>query len=151
MNTLIKVSLFFSAILALHTKSMAQPGTEICKIHYSYDAAGNRIQREYKCEQPPNPNDPVDPAHPPDWLQPDGIISNIYPVPTTGIINLVFSAPVSNAQIIITNMSGVQVLTQNITQQVSSTVVDMTALTPGTYLLSCFYQNTVESYTIPKL
>jgi hypothetical protein len=64
---------------------------------------------------------------------------------------VVFSAPISNAQIIITNMSGVQVLSQNITQQASSTVINMTALIPGTYLLSCFYLNTVESYTIPKL
>lgn len=136
------------AILTFANRVSAQSGTEICKIHYTYDGAGNRIQREYKCEAQPNPNDPVN--HTPGWL-PDGVVSNIYPVPTTGIINVVFSAPISSAQIIITNMSGVQVLSQNIGQQVTTKVIDMTALIPGTYLLSCYYQNKVESYTIPKL
>lgn len=124
--------------------SQAQSGPEICHIVYSYDAAGNRIKREYKCERTSGPSDPDI------WRDPT-IFTKIYPNPTTGVFTGEFSEPVSEATFIITAMSGVVVLQHELTQAANSITFDISAQVPGNYLLHVWALGREESYTMTKI
>ena len=86
MKFILKFSFFLIvAFCAINTKTSAQTGPPVCKIHYGYDVAGNRIKREYKCER--------------SWLPTDfgtshTIFANVFPNPTTGVITGTFSEPI---------------------------------------------------------
>lgn len=74
---------------------MAQSSGPICGIYFDYDATGNRIKREHRCEVHPDPNGPVsDPGGNPNARMPapqnskgtESIAASVtvYPNPTAG-------------------------------------------------------------------
>ncbi|MBL7712939.1 MAG: T9SS type A sorting domain-containing protein [Chitinophagaceae bacterium] len=123
--------------------AQAQSGPEVCHIVYSYDAAGNRIKREYKCETPRGPEDPAT------WND-RVIFTTLYPNPTTGVFTGEFSEPVSEATFIITAMNGAVVLEHELTQAANFITFDISAQVPGNYLLHVWALGREESYTISK-
>ena len=135
--------LLIAGFMAMAASVQAQSGSEVCSIVYSYDVAGNRIKREYKCETPSGPEGPVI------WNDPV-IFTSVYPNPTTGIFTGQFSEPVSEATFIITAMSGVVVLQHELTQTANSITFDISAQVPGNYLLHVWALGREESYIITK-
>lgn len=143
MQSLFRISILFCLMLGFSTlKSSAQMS---CSLKYRYDAAGNRIKREYTCpsQSPENPETPVP------WGDP--ILSTVYPNPTTGLITGTFTSPVPAAGISISTMGGILVLQQNYSQTLSSFTVNIAQAVPGNYLLTVSALNRVESYIITKL
>ncbi len=143
-------NLFQIAILSvlifgtLFDKTYAQSGPVECKIKYDYDAAGNRIKREYKCEatwmpwdNPPN-NNPI--------------LSSVYPNPTSGVVTGVFTEPTAGAYVVVTNMGGAVIFSHLYGQQMITTfTIDISAQPAGSYLLTISAFNKLESYMIIKL
>lgn len=103
--------------------------TTDCKIVYSYDLRGNRIKREYNCTTPANPWDPA--------TQTSGtLISTVTPNPTAGVVVVVMSDAVPSLKVAVTDMGGVTVLEQNISQETITFPLDISAAVPGTYLVT---------------
>ena len=146
MKFILRFSFFLIvAFCATNTKTIAQTGPPVCKIHYGYDVAGNRIKREYKCER--------------SWLPTDfgtshTIFTNVFPNPTTGVITGTFSEPIGGeaggAFITVTTMGGIVVFQQAYNQVMSSVSLDITQQIPGQYLLTVSAFNNIETYVITK-
>jgi hypothetical protein len=148
MKNLIRISAFILiAFLSSTGKATAQTGPVECKIVYGYDVAGNRIQREYKCEATWMPWDPGPSVHP--------ILSGVYPNPTSGVLTGVFSEPIGgeagSALVSVSTMGGIIVFQQEYTQTITSFTIDISQQIPGQYLLTVAAFNQVESYVITKL
>lgn len=139
---------FIVALLFGISESSAQsiPYVETCTIRYRYDAAGNRVKREFKCVVPDiyNPGPPV-------VAEPRGGISVVYPNPTTGVINVSFSELVSNAEFTIFSVSGSIIQTYTLTQPSVLVTFDLSAQVPGTYFITVSALNTVETHEIIKM
>ena len=145
MKSVFQILFLFALVSGLSFDTSAQSGPIECKIKYDYDAAGNRIKREYKCEQAWMPWD--NPPH-----NDNPILSSVYPNPTTGVVTGVFTEPTANAYVTVTNMSGVVVLSQQYGQQMITTFsIDISMQLPGSYLLTISAFNKLESYMIIKL
>lgn len=149
MKSFIKITLIFVAIfLANATKSKAQTGPELCRINYGYDVSGNRIKREYKCENTWLPTDSAP------WAD-HSIFSSVYPNPTTGVITGTFSTPIGgeagSALVTVSTMGGITVLQQEYTEIASYITLDISQQIPGEYLLTVAAFNKVETYVITKL
>lgn len=149
MKNLIKITLILvAAFLTNATTSKAQSGPPVCKIHYGYDVSGNRIKREYKCENTWLPSDPAP------WTD-HTIFTTVYPNPTTGVITGTFSSTIGGeagpAYITVSTMGGIVVFQQEYTQIMSSVTIDISQQVPGQYLLTAAAFGTVESYVITKL
>lgn len=69
--------------------SPAAYGQEVCSIYYDYDAAGNRVKREYKC---------VD-INTPDPHQINPVLINLYPNPTAGPLTISFNELMATAHL----------------------------------------------------
>jgi hypothetical protein len=120
-------------------KSFAQPG---CKIKYEYDISGNRILRQFKC-------DPVIPD--PDEESPHTILTLVYPNPTVGVINCVFSVATAIATFEITAVDGSLIQSYDLTQQSTMVTFDISAQVPGTYFITVWAFSKVETYTVIKM
>ena len=144
MKTLLKLLIAALVSVATVSESKAQSGPVECKIAYSYDAAGQRVKREYACAATWTPNDPLP------W-QDNSVFTSLFPNPTSGVFTGIFSAPVSSASFLISAMSGATVWQQTINQQMSSMTFDITAQVPGSYLLTVWAMDKVETYTIIKM
>lgn len=145
MKNQLKISLFaIVALLGFAIKSNAQ--TEVCKIAYDYDAAGNRIKREYRCST----TWPIGTG-----LEERTIFTTVYPNPTTGLITGVFSEPIGGvagkAVISISTMGGIVVLQQEFNYITTTINFDISQQIPGQYLLTVAAFNKVETYVITKL
>jgi len=141
-----KIAQIFAAFILLLTipcKTFAQ--APVCAIAYSYDAAGNRIKREYKCETPPNPNDPQP------WNSNSTILTSLSPNPTTGVLTGVFSSPAGWASVTVTSMAGGIILQTTYTQTLSSFTINIAQAVPANYIVTVSAFNTTESYVIVKL
>lgn len=133
---------FFSLIIFFLLgwgKSFAQAG---CKIKYDYDISGNRVLREFKC-------DPFMPD--PDTESPHSILTLVYPNPTVGVINCVFSTPTAMAAFEITAVDGSLIQSYSLTQQSSTVTFDISAQVPGTYFITVWAFSKVETYTVIKM
>ena len=116
-------------------------GSEDCRIRYSYDAAGNRIKREYRCiSHDPYGNDPV----------PNTGIITVYPNPTTGVFHAEFSETVDEAYFVISASNGAVVQTYELMQPSQMVTFDITAQVPGTYFLTVWALNQEETHKIIK-
>lgn len=131
------------AILMNTAYSTAQSSPVTCKIRYSYDVSGNRIKREYGCEQAPNPGNPVP-------YTGGSLLRNLSPNPTTGMLTGVFSKPVS-ATVVITNMSGIIILSQHFPEPIPTFTINLAQAVPGNYLVTIAAAAVTESYTVTKL
>ncbi len=139
-----KLYLLAAIIIAICGNSFsAAAQSPTCKIYYSYDVAGNRVKRLYDCPPPTNPWDNPTYASP--------LVHNVYPNPTTGPINVEFSAPTATASFLISDMNGAQILQYDLTQLTTIVTFDITPQVPGTYILTVMTTNTVENYPITKL
>jgi hypothetical protein len=138
-------SSFVSLLLILLSGMTA--GAQIittCKIKYNYDAGGNRIKRYYGCDQS-GPGTPEE-------YRPDGILSNLSPNPTYGPLTGTFGTSFRGAVTVkIVNLAGVPILQQTFTQVSGTFTVDISQQIPGTYFLTVYAFNMMESYTITKL
>jgi hypothetical protein len=149
MKSFIKITLIFVAVfLANATKSKAQTGPVVCKINYGYDVSGNRIKREYKCENTWLPTDPGSSTG-------HTIFTSVFPNPTTGVITGTFSTPIGgeagSALVTVSTMGGIIVLQQEYTEIASSITLDISQQIPGEYLLTVAAFNKIETYVITKL
>jgi hypothetical protein len=90
--------LFVSILTLIAKKTVAQ--SEDCRIRYSYDVAGNRIKREYKCITISGPYDPG-----PETGNPGSVLT-VHPNPTTGVFHGSFSETVSSASFVIYASNG---------------------------------------------
>lgn len=149
MNNFIKITLIFAAaFLANMTASKAQSGPPVCKIHYGYDVSGNRIKREYKCENTWLPTDPAP------WTD-HTIFTSLSPNPTTGVVTGVFSSTIGGeagaAYLTVTTMGGIVVFEQSYQQVTNAITVDITQQIPGQYVFTVAAFNKIESYVITKL
>lgn len=150
MKYLIKVTIIFvAAFLANATESKAQTGPEVCKILYGYDVSGNRIKREYKCENTWLPSDPMP------WNETAEIFSTLNPNPTTGVLTGTFTTPIGgeagSALLTVSTMGGITVLQLEYTEIASSITFDISQQIPGNYLVTVHAFNKVETYVITKL
>lgn len=147
-NTVIITLLLLCAILVRTTESYAQSGPPVCKIHYAYDLSGNRVKREYKCENTWLPSDPAP------WMEP-GIFTTVFPNPTSGVITGVFSSSIGGeagpAMITVSTMGGVIVFQQEYNYVTSSITLDLSQQIPGDYLLTAAAFGKVESFVITKM
>jgi hypothetical protein len=87
---MVKINLFVFLLLFAFNAAQAQT---VCGIAFTYDAAGNRIKREYKCKDIFEPADKA-------------FEVALFPNPTTGPIAVVFSEEVKSAKLRVFNMSG---------------------------------------------
>jgi hypothetical protein len=116
----------------------------VCSIRYTYDKAGHRTKREYKCEVPPGPGTPSP------WLNPGGVIRSVYPVPTSGVFHVEFSTAISSAYLYITDINGAHIMDRTISQQTNIVSFDLTPYAPGNYILTGIFGNEMESYPVTK-
>lgn len=136
------LTLLFVLLCAFMQKASAQT---VCSIRYSYDGDGNRTKREYVCETPPGPNDPVGPiANTP-------ILRSVYPNPTTGVFHAGFSTAVSSAFFSIIAIDGTLIEERQIAQPVDIVSFDISTCAPGAYILTVIAGNAMENYTITRL
>lgn len=118
--------------------------TTRCKIAYSYDAAGNRIRREYRCDVPPDPRTETE--------QPDGtLITGVDPNPSQGPVVGYFSKPVSSGTIELYDMNGVCLNRFDIGGNATYFRIDLSAYVPGTYLITLRLGSVVETYPIVRM
>lgn len=149
MKDLIKITLILiAAFLTNATTSKAQSGPPVCKIHYAYDLSGNRVKREYKCENTWLPSDPAP------WTD-ASIFTTVFPNPTSGVITGVFSSSIGGeagaAMITVSTMGGVVVFQQEYNYVTSSITLDLSQQIPGDYLLTAAAFGMVESFVITKM
>lgn len=141
-------ALLFITVLISSKESRAQSGPPVCKIHYSYDVSGNRVKREYKCENTWLPTDPAP------WTDP-GIFTTVFPNPTSGVLTGVFSSTIGGeagpAMITVSTMGGVIVFQQEYNYVTSSITLDISQQIPGDYLLTAAAFGKVESFVITKM
>jgi hypothetical protein len=143
-NHIQSIALLFVVILTFTAKhSLAQ--SEDCRIRYSYDAAGNRIKREYKCITISGPYDPG-----PETGNPGSVLT-VHPNPTTGVFHGSFSETVSSASFVIYASNGSVVQTYQLMQPAVMVTFDITAQVPGTYFLTVWALNRQETHTIIKI
>lgn len=115
-----------------------------CKIAYTYDVAGNRVKRAYRCDPPANPNGPAD-------QQPGDVTATVSPNPTQGPITGYFSEPVSGGSVELNTMSGERLLVTQINGPTRSFTLDLSPYAPGSYVVTIRVQGFVESHTIIKM
>jgi len=140
-----KILLFSGLMLLLSSGSIAQTDYG-CKIRFSYDNAGNRILREYKCINIGDEEDPPTNW----WVQP-----RVFPNPTTGPVVVQFDIMVSSAQVTVTSMSG-QILNTVSCQSCYELNINLSSYPDATYLLSLVAtrpeeENFEQGYTIIKI
>lgn len=135
--------LFVSILTLIAKKTVAQ--SEDCRIRYSYDGAGNRIKREYKCITISGPHDPEP------WTDNPGSVLTVHPNPTTGVFHGTFSETVSSASFVIYASNGSVVQTYQLMQPAVMVTFDITAQVPGTYFLTVWALNRQETHTIIKI
>lgn len=137
------ISLFSFVWLASVHESKAQESSP-CKIAYSYDAAGNRIRREYRCDTPPDPRGETE--------QPGGtLITGVSPNPSQGSAVVYFSKPVFSGMIELYDISGVCLNRFEIRDNVSFFRVDLSPYAPGTYLITLRLASTVDTYPVIRM
>lgn len=145
MKTCFPKCLLMSAIaflIVVHTGSAQELGS--CKIAYSYDAAGNRIKREFRCDVPPDPRIETE--------QPDNtVITSVDPNPTQGPVVGYFSKPVSSAMLELYDINGICLNRQSIDRPTSLFQLDLSAFIPGTYLITLRMGAHVETHPIVKM
>ena len=123
-------TLLFAAIfLAKHATAQ----TIYCGLTYSYDAAGNRIQRIVTAD--------CDPGHRMmvvtdtttiDSIK-EGLKEILFPNPTTGQVSVVFNTPVAEAQITVTDNLGRQLYST--TASGTSIPLDISRFAEGLYFI----------------
>jgi hypothetical protein len=115
-----------------------------CKIAYSYDAAGNRIKRAFYCDNPPDPRGETG--------QPDGgVTTTLNPNPTQGPVTGYFSEPVSSGTVDVSSMSGTHLMTIGIDKPTRTFSLNLSALSPGSYIVTVRLRNQVSSFTVIKM
>lgn len=113
-----------------------------CGIVYSYDAAGNRTQRKYVCN---NARLAYAPESKTEAIEQ---VTTLYPNPTTGRFKITFTQALQNATVVLTDVSG-RVIEQS---QKSGTVIelDLSKAAAGMYLVQVKDRNTMLSQKVIK-
>jgi hypothetical protein len=140
-----------TTITALLISSIVFGQTPHCNIiEFDYDNAGNRILREYdpNCiinespgtlrlqeEEPSNADKTAKPDVPQTLTEEAAFAVNIYPNPTTGEVSVVFDEPVTDATLVLYDLTGTQVMHQP-SFTGSQTTLDLSGMSSGVYLLS---------------
>ncbi|MDA3780379.1 MAG: T9SS type A sorting domain-containing protein [Bacteroidales bacterium] len=142
MKNLIIILIAFVA----YTSSYAQ------QLEYTYDAAGNRIKREYIIlPQPP----PIKSVQDSSAVEPS-IVSfgemeiRIFPNPTKGMLMLqIANMPEqANCQLILVDMLGREVFSSVVTDR--ETQIDLSNQARGNYILSLFVDNRRKEWIVVK-
>ncbi len=100
-NKLLSIVLIVAAVLSASKMSGQSLPAGTCGVVYMYDAAGNRTQRQYMC----NNSSMVEDAA---TLEGQGIqvVNTLYPNPTTGIFSVKLSKPLNKTLVTISDISG---------------------------------------------
>lgn len=115
-----------------------------CKIAYTYDAAGNRIKRAFYCDNPPDPRGETG--------QPGGgVTTTLNPNPTQGPVTGFFSEPVNSGSIEVSSINGTQMMTIGIDKPTRTFSLDLSNLSPGSYIVTVRLLNQVSSFTVIKM
>ena len=117
---------FFGSLLALVQDTFAQ---DHCWIKYSYDPAGNRIKREWWCGIPKEP----DPGSEVKSKESQDFGFRVMPVPAADQLTFTSERSLANATLEVVNLQGRTVIKQGANG--TRTVVDVSALAPGVYVL----------------
>jgi hypothetical protein len=126
------------------TKAQSLPA-HTCGVVYTYDAAGNRTQRAYVCNNSgrtaiaPVAEDTTAAIH---------LVTQLYPNPTTGRITVSFTQPLNNAVITLLDMTG-KVLIQS-RKSGNQVVLDLSSYRAGVYILRVMDGKNPSSFTIVK-
>ena len=119
---------------ALGSKAQSIPSGS-CGILYTYDAAGNRINQQYYCN---NTTSAVTPTNelPQKALTTSSFlkVDALYPNPTTGKFTITFAQPLNNANVIITDAGGA-VVVQKTGYNGSSIEMDLSGAAVGMYFI----------------
>ncbi|GAA4458634.1 T9SS type A sorting domain-containing protein [Rurimicrobium arvi] len=93
--------------------------------------------------------------HPTPWdntgQQTHKLLSGLNPNPTSGFVTGTFYEPVSSAFIEVNSMEGIAVATLTLSQLCSSFTMDLSALIPGTYIVTIRVAGLVEGYTLIRM
>ena len=109
---------------------------EGCMIRYQYDAAGNRVQRDWYCwgeevESPTEPNDGADANEAKRVLT--EVHMNVYPNPASELATVNFTAEVPGGTLELLDGAGRQVLSTSVTG--TTTELRLAQVEPGSYWL----------------
>jgi hypothetical protein len=139
-------SLLQTASSICNAQSIGLP-TDYCAIHYTYDNAGNRIKRYYKCVE----NGPFEPSTPA-TIPNGGFRTDLFPNPTSGTLTGILTEPsAEKIVVIVTTMLGGIVLQQEFLPPITSFTINIAQLTPGSYLVSTYMGIFVQSDIIIKM
>jgi hypothetical protein len=129
--------------------SQTPSSTTKCSIKYSYDAAGNRVKREYICEtvttnpspsaRKPNPKDATTAA----------ITSVVFPNPSNGMFTIQTNIPVADAIVMVYDLQGKLLKRFNYTG--NSTLFDIRALAVGQYMIQLVLADGTQVHQLQKV
>ena len=127
-------TLFFLAFSLCSITAFAQFSHAYCGLIYTYDNAGNRIQRsENPCSDDSRMLVMADTINK-DSLSTQNLQETLYPNPTAGPFYVVFNNNVSDAQLTITDNLGRQVYNAFVSG--ATIPVDISAFSPGMYYIT---------------
>ncbi|MEI3802348.1 MULTISPECIES: T9SS type A sorting domain-containing protein [unclassified Chitinophaga] len=114
---------FFAALSGISVAQTLPVGT--CGVVFTYDAAGNRIKREYKCAAAKMAAETSNDS--------SVLLQNLYPNPTAATVNINFSRPLKNGRLFIYNTNGVILFQEN--ADYLHRTLDLSNYSDGVYLI----------------
>lgn len=135
MRTLITATLI--AWITLPSAAQIEYPTEGCMIRYPYDAAGNRIQRDWYCWDDDPVEMPTEPAGAADANAAKRALAdvhmNVYPNPANDLATVTFTADVPGGTLELLDGAGRQVLSTTVTG--TTTELRLAQVEQGSYWL----------------
>lgn len=119
-----------------------------CGLVYTHDAAGNRTQRKFVCNNSAGATPLAVTANGQQLNGQDIQVDRLYPNPTTGRFTVHFTQALTMAQVILTDMEG-HVLQQRIANG-NEIEFDISAFAPGVYSLKILAGKHPFTYKVLK-
>lgn len=128
MNTKILITFMIVCAFISNAYTQVPVNQTDCFIKYHYDAAGNRIKREFVCEQTyyNYKSLPITTE-----ISDDNIL--VYPNPTENVLNITLPVPVTNGKVLLTDIHGKLLVEYNIELSIQ---IPMHKFIPGIYIVN---------------
>lgn len=125
------------------TKAQSLPANT-CGIVYTYDAAGNRTQRAYVC----NNGGGIAPVFTENTSEVIQQVTELYPNPTTGRFTVLFTRELKNAPVILYDINGKEL--QRSKRSGNQLLFDLTPYAAGVYLLRIEDEKNLITFKVVK-
>jgi hypothetical protein len=125
----LKLTLFLFGCVAFGVEAGAQTPPDHCWVKYSYDAAGNRIKREWWCGDPGGADENATPRS----QAVNSIGVRAYPNPATESFEVVTDAEIQSGEAILRDEHSRVVLSQRL--HGTRTLFDISGIANGIYVL----------------